>query len=121
MKILLIDDNKDLCAIIEKFLEGHGHDVIVAYFCENAIQLLKEGNFDAVITNIETRDCSKHCVIDEIEKSGKMKEIGLVVLSERLTPEDIEAFEKRGVDFCFSKPASAEVLLECINIFQKRH
>ena len=111
MNILLIDDHQDLTDIMKKLLEKSGYDVTTANRCALGVQLLHSQNFDVVITNIGLSDCEEHCVIDLLEKTGKIKDTYVMVLSEKLTHNEMSALKKRGVMACYEKPVSPDVIL----------
>ena len=120
VKILLVEEHHDLAESIEKLLEAKGHNVIWASICKNAVQLIAKTKFDVVITNIEIADCSKYCIIDELEKDRRINnETKVIALFARKTPDEIKAYTNRGVSFCFSMPVTPEVLVEAIDSFSQ--
>ena len=104
VKILLIDDNRDLTNIMEKLLKAKGDKVISVHKCENAVGLINSQDFDTIVTNVGIYDSSRYCVIDFLESTGKIKDTNVIVLSEKLNTDDVESLKKRGVNTCFKKP-----------------
>lgn len=119
MKILLIDTAKDLTNILEKLLMTNGHHVISANDCETGSSLIYSQNFDAIVANIEICDCSRYCVIDILESTGIINNTKVMVLSESINEEDRKLLKNKGVDVCFKKPISYEVLFETISSFNE--
>ncbi|MBM3245126.1 MAG: response regulator, partial [Candidatus Omnitrophica bacterium] len=46
--ILVVDDEKDCCSILDSYLTRYGHEVDVAYDGEEARQLLGRKNYDYI-------------------------------------------------------------------------
>lgn len=51
-KILLIDDNSSILDAYQSLLSSEGLDVTVAENCEDAFEILKNGDFQIIITDI---------------------------------------------------------------------
>ena len=51
MKILVVDDHQQLCRLTCDILCGEGHEAIPAYNGFDALELLRQDNFDLVITD----------------------------------------------------------------------
>jgi two-component system response regulator HydG len=48
-KILVIDDDRDMCLLLKRFLSKHGYDVIEANTSKKAIELLESTEFDLAL------------------------------------------------------------------------
>lgn len=55
-KILIIDDDMDLCALLGRFLTKNGYEVDMAYSGSKGIARFKEGRFDLVICDYRLGD-----------------------------------------------------------------
>lgn len=53
--ILVVNDEEVVCSVLETLLVGEGHQIQSYLSAEEAIARLKEGSFDQVITDLETR------------------------------------------------------------------
>ncbi len=53
VKILVVDDEQDICTLISGFLSGEGYTVITAQNGEEGLRLFKEESPDLVITDIK--------------------------------------------------------------------
>jgi len=51
-KILLVEDEKALCLLYEEELSREGYEVTSAFDAESALELLVNGSFDLIITDI---------------------------------------------------------------------
>jgi two-component system response regulator HydG len=67
-KILVIDDDKDLCFLLNQFLIRKGYEVAVNYSGEEALAYLQTAKPDLVICDLRLED------IDGITLLGKIKQ-----------------------------------------------
>jgi CheY-like chemotaxis protein len=101
-KILVIDDEIDICIILDKLLSKKGYDVRCAYSGTEAIALLKEEEFDLVLSDYVMPEVTGYDVamfLDTLEKSPK---IGLITGWGELI--DSKEKEEMKVDFVIKKP-----------------
>ncbi len=67
-KILVIDDDKDLCFLLNQFLRRKGYEVTVKYSGEEALAYLQNAKPDLIICDLRLED------IDGIALLGKVKQ-----------------------------------------------
>jgi len=115
MKVLIIDDNKELTYLFSRLMEKAGHECTVSNFGRTGLALLLDQAFDVAILDIEIPDLSGIKIIDALEKSGKLKERKIVVLSaSSLSDEKLEELRRRGVHACLRKPVEMDLLLKIL-------
>jgi len=51
-KILVVDDDKEICMLVEKYLNLNNYEVVKAYDGEEALELFGKDKFDMVITDV---------------------------------------------------------------------
>ncbi len=51
-KILLVEDDKSLSLLYQEELTGEGYEVVLAADAESALELVRSGGFDLIITDI---------------------------------------------------------------------
>ncbi len=71
-RVLVVDDEKDICNALEFLLSGEGYDVKSAGSGEEAIELLRKETFDIVLTDL---------------RMDKVDGIGVLVEAKKLNPE----------------------------------
>jgi len=74
LKILVVDDNKSITGMIFRLLKYEGHECVVANDGKNGLTLINEGNFDAVVLDLAMPEFSGTDVVNELEKTGKIKD-----------------------------------------------
>ena len=66
-RILIIDDDTELCILLNRFLSRNGYDVEEAWSGVKGIQKFKQGNFDIVICDYQLGDKEGLEVLQEIK------------------------------------------------------
>ncbi len=51
-KILIIDDDEDIVAVIRAFLEPTGHEVVTAYDADQALMIAAAQTFDLILCDV---------------------------------------------------------------------
>ncbi|HXN74892.1 MAG TPA: response regulator [Candidatus Acidoferrum sp.] len=121
MKILLIDDNEDITKMLHKYMTIKGHSCSVVNDGKSGLDLLEKQTFDVVILDIAMPKFSGSDVIDQLCKSGKIKNQNIVTLTASILSDDVESMLKsKGVHSCLKKPIDPDVLLDHILQFENK-
>jgi two-component system response regulator ResD len=116
-KILTVDDEERIRAIIRKYAEFEGHEVIEAGDGMEAIKLCRENDFDIIIMDIMMPELDGFSACREIRK---FKQTPIIMLSARGEEYDkINGFEL-GIDDYVVKPFSPKELMLRIDAVMKR-
>jgi len=109
-KILLVDDEEDLLAELEAFLEEEGYEVLTALDGETALKKIEEEKPNLVLLDLNIPKMSGFQILERI----KPKETGIKVLifSGVATPEEKERLLALGALDCLNKPIYIKALLE---------
>jgi len=67
-KILIVDDEKDLCLVLNRFLSKHGFQVIEANKGKKALELLSEGAPDLILCDFKLDDMDGTSVLKAIKE-----------------------------------------------------
>ncbi|HEY3401806.1 MAG TPA: sigma-54 dependent transcriptional regulator [Ohtaekwangia sp.] len=67
-KILIIDDEKDLCLVLNRFLSKHGYQVIEANKGRKALELLNEDKPDLILCDFKLEDMDGSSVLKAIKE-----------------------------------------------------
>lgn len=115
MDILVVDDNESIVNMLKKFFEIKGYNCTTSLDGRNALNLLQRQKFDAVILDLAMPEFTGYDVINELEKTGKIKDHNIIVLTAySLATDDINTLLKQGVKSCLKKPVSADLLLKTL-------
>ena len=113
LRILVVDDEQDICKVLNKFFSDQGHNVRCVDNGTEAIKLLKSENFDLVLCDLVMPEVSGRDVIKELNTLDKKPKVGLVTgWSEELESSHNEDLQ---IDFIIRKPFDFSDLSKQIN------
>lgn len=119
MKILIIDDNKDITKMFSKYMTIKGHLCSVVNDGRSGLDLIENKTFDVIILDLAMPDFSGSDIIDALYKSGKIKNQNIVTLTaSSISDEDESNMKSKGVSLCLKKPIDPDVLLDHIQQFE---
>ncbi len=116
MKILGIDDNKDLLNLSEIALRSGGHEYTGKDNGKDGLKAIKNEKFDIVLLDLSMPDFSGEDVIDALVKDGIMNKQKVVIFTATSpTKEMVELFLEKGAHSILKKPFDADILLEFVH------
>ena len=114
-KILVIDDEPDICEMTKLLLEKAGHDVTCTSDSRLAGRMLKEQPFDAVITDMLMPDKDGLEVMAELRRNHPEVRIIAASGGGRVSSDSyLHIARKSGAHALLSKPFTLQELLNCI-------
>lgn len=117
-KILVVDDEEKIRAIIRKYGEFEGYDITEADDGMEAVRLCRENDFDIIILDIMMPELDGFSTCREIRKQ---KKIPVIMLSARGEEYDkIHGFEL-GIDDYVVKPFSPKELMMRVKVVIERN
>jgi len=117
-KILIAEDEEDLCEILQFNLESEGHRVEIVHSSEEALKKdLKE--YDLLLLDIMMGKMSGFSLAQKVRKELHL-DVPIIFLTARSLKEDIVRGLKIGADDYITKPFDPEVLILRINNILKR-
>jgi DNA-binding response OmpR family regulator len=117
-KILVVDDEKDLCEILQFNLASEGFDIEVAYSGEQALNLPLE-QFDLLLLDVMMGGMSGFKLADKIRKELELS-VPIIFLTARETENDLLTGFNVGADDYLSKPFSIKELVARIRAVLRR-
>ncbi len=111
-KVLLIDDEKDFLDIMSQRMETRGMSVTTATSADEALELAREKNFDAIVVDLQMPGMNGIEALKEFKQITP--DIQVILLTGNATLEKgIEAMKEGAMDL-LEKPADLDVLREKI-------
>jgi two-component system, NtrC family, nitrogen regulation response regulator NtrX len=109
MKILIVDDERNIRTSLGRFFDLHGNQVTLSESGTDAVDQVRKFSFDCILLDLKLPD------LDGIQVLEKIKEIDsyvpvILLTAHGSTSKAVEAIKKGAFDF-FEKPADEEKLL----------
>lgn len=118
IKILIVDDEEDLCEILQYNLNNEGYQTEVAHSAEEALKRSLE-NFDLILLDVMMGPLSGFKFADKLRKEMKI-DAPVIFLTAKDTENDILTGFSLGADDYVSKPFSINELVARIKAVLKR-
>lgn len=117
-KILVVDDERDLCEILQFNLASEGFDIDVAYSGEEALSKPLE-QFDLLLLDVMMGGMSGFKLADKIRKEQGLS-VPIIFLTARETENDMLTGFNVGADDYMTKPFSIKELVARIRAILRR-
>jgi DNA-binding response OmpR family regulator len=117
-RILIIDDEEDLCEILQYNLSNEGYTTEVSHSAEDALKSLP-GEFDLLLLDVMMGPMSGFKLADKLRKELKI-ETPIIFLTAKDTENDILTGFSLGADDYISKPFSVNELIARVKAVLKR-
>src|SRR5690606_8429940 len=111
-RVLVADDNEDLCAMLKLMLEGAGYEVAVAFDGPAAFAAASAATFDAVVLDVGLPGMSGADVAARLKARGDQGQCRLIGLSGHGLTE--QEWRGLGFDHYLLKPADFTALTELL-------
>jgi two-component system alkaline phosphatase synthesis response regulator PhoP len=117
-RILIVDDEEDLCEILQYNLSNEGYYTEIAHSAEEALKR-PLGNFDLILLDVMMGPMSGFKFADKLRKDLKL-DIPVIFLTAKDTENDILTGFSLGADDYISKPFSVNELTARVKAVLKR-
>lgn len=120
IRILIADDEENLCRLLQCELMKAGFEVDVAFNGTEAIDKLSTGSFDVAVVDVNMPTSDGISVIRSVSRS---KYKVFIMMSAYGTIESAVNIMKLGADDYITKPFSGDILIKKINqlLYMKQH
>ena len=112
-RILIVDDEKNMCTILKMLFEGEGFDVVLAYNGAEAIQRIEQGEvIDLIISDFKMPGGDGIGIMNHLKETER--DIPLILITAYGTiPDAVQAVKKGAVDF-ITKPFNTDVIAHTV-------
>ena len=117
-KILIVDDEKDLCEILEFNLISEGFETEVAHSAEAAMKKPLE-TFDLILLDVMMGEMSGYKMASKIRKEMHLS-VPIIFLTAKTSENDLLTGFNVGADDYISKPFSIKVVIARVKAVLKR-
>lgn len=115
--ILLVDDDKQLCDLVEEFLLDEGFKVTKAYDGAEGLSKARNGNFDIVVLDVMLPIYSGFEVLSKLRADS---EVPVIMLTAKGDSVDRIVGLDMGADDYLAKPCNPRELVARINAIRRR-
>lgn len=119
-KILIIDDDVQICEALGKFLRRQGHDVVTATDGKLGLAAALERP-DLIICDLAMPALNGHGVLAALRQEKRMEEVPFIFLSGSANREQVRQSMNLGGDDFITKPAELSEILDAVNSRLLRH
>ena len=120
MKVCIIDDNVSITGMFSKLLKMEGHEVTIANGGRAGLALLENDVFDATILDISMPEFSGIDIVEALNKSGRIKEQKIVILTASSGSNDeLDVLKTKGVKEVLKKPIQLDTLVATLEAVAK--
>ncbi len=118
-RILIVDDEADLCEILSFNIESEGYDVDIA---NSAEEVLKKdiASFNLILLDVMMNQMSGFELANRLKKDDKYKHIPIIFLTAKETENDILTGFSVGADDYIKKPFSVKEVTARIKVVLNR-
>src|SRR5690348_12419749 len=113
-RVLIIDDDMDMCSLLSKFLVRNGYETDVAYSGPKGLTKFEESNFDIVVCDFRLGNMDGKEVLLSIKKS-KPQTIVLIITGYSDIKTAVDVIKLGAYDY-ITKPLIPD---EVINVIEK--
>ncbi len=115
MKVLIIDDNKEITTMLKRYLELEDFEVVISNDGKNGLNLIKNASFDKVLLDLAMPEFSGVDVLEELQKSNYMnKQKVFLFTASSISEEEIKKLLAMGASACIKKPVKIPVLVQIL-------
>lgn len=113
-RILVVDDEPRVLAVISKRLESKGYEVITATEGYEGLRKARTEKPDLIILDLIMPNLNGYQICAMLKRDLDYKHIPILMLTARSQEKDIEEGMKMGADAYLTKPYKDEVLLSYV-------
>jgi DNA-binding response OmpR family regulator len=113
MRILIVEDDYKLGALLEEGLQQEGFDVALARDGEEAVTQALAADYDLVLLDYMLPRKNGHQVAVELRRAGR--QMPILMLTARDAPDDLREALRAGVNELMGKPFRFAELVDRIN------
>jgi two-component system OmpR family response regulator len=112
MRILMIDDNKDITEMFSKYLRLNNHECHTSNDGRNGLSMIENQKYDAILLDLAMPEFSGIDVIRALAAKNKVYDQKIIIFTASSKPNnEIDDLIKVGVHSCIKKPIDPDELI----------
>lgn len=118
MKILVVDDERDIVKLIQRSLEMEGYTAFCAYNGEEALKMLRKVEPDIILLDIMLPDIDGYDVMEKIHEYDNSRPVIFISAQDKLTNRILGL--ELGADDYITKPFNTKELVLKLKVLWRR-
>lgn len=114
-KVLIVDDEAGVCAMIKRLLALHGYEADVVNDGGAAIDRIQSGNYDLMIIDNDMPRITGPEAVAIIRSSPRFKALKIIMFTGASQTKDVNEAYELGVDGYILKPMNVGRLLQTVS------
>lgn len=120
MKVLLIEDNKDIVDMVRLCLESENIVCEATQDGKAGLQLIKDDKFDAILLDLAIPEFSGFDIFRELKEENLLKSNNVLIFTaSSVTDQEINEMLSSGAKGVLRKPLSIDDLIEAVQRFHQ--
>ena len=120
IKVLIVDDEEDICELVELYLGRDGYDILTCETGEQALEIVRTENLDLIVLDLMLPGINGLDVCKKLKANRKTESIPIVMLTAKGEDVDVVTGLELGADDYVTKPFSGKVLAARVRRILKR-
>ena len=112
--VLLVEDNEINQQVAREILEGAGLNITLANDGQEAVNAVKESNYDAVLMDVQMPVMDGYTATREIRKEDRLKELPIIAMTAHAMAGDEDKSLQAGMNGHVTKPIDPEQLFSTL-------
>ncbi|MGB9438499.1 MAG: response regulator, partial [Desulfobacterales bacterium] len=112
--VLLVEDNEINQQVAREILEGAGLNITLANDGQEAVNAVKENNYDAVLMDVQMPVMDGYTATREIRKDDRFKELPIIAMTAHAMAGDEDKSLQAGMNGHVTKPIDPEQLFSTL-------
>ncbi|MCK5178016.1 MAG: response regulator [Candidatus Omnitrophica bacterium] len=117
-KILVVDDDRTITALLKKYLEKNGYEVIAINEASEGLELAMTRKPDLIVLDVMMPIINGFNFCRLVKAEEDTKDIPIILLTSRNKMKDIEIGLEMGAEAYLIKPLNIEELIRTIKIIE---
>jgi two-component system, OmpR family, response regulator len=120
MKVLLIDDNKDIADMVRLCLESQDIECKLIDDGKAGLQAIKENNFDVILLDLAIPEFSGFDIFKVLKDEGLLNSKNVLIFTaSSVTDQEVQDMLSSGAKGVLRKPLSIDDLTDAVEGFRK--
>ncbi len=119
MRVLIIEDERNLAETLQQMLKTNRFDSDVCLDGEKGLQYAREGSYDLILLDVMLPKINGFTIVEQLRRENN--DTPILVLTARSSVEDFVQGLDLGADYYLTKPFEMQELMACVRALTRRH